>query len=125
LTKPELTPGERRKAALDKLAKHHNAVDHLTAVISTYTLETELLEVGNAAIMRKAFLTLRKRSGAKWDAAAGLSGDARAKAIDGIFKDARKGDFAQILADLIERHDEDLPFTVPPYIEKAILEVVK
>jgi putative ATP-dependent endonuclease of OLD family len=124
-TKPKLTPGERRKAALDKLAKHHNATDYLKAVISTYTLETELLEVGNAAIMRKAFLTLHKRSGAKWDVAAGLTGDARAKAIDGIFNDARKGDFAQILADLIERHDENLPFTVPPYIEKAILEVVK
>lgn len=122
--KAKLTSGERRKAVLDELAQKNDAADHMTVIASTYTLETELLEVGNAAIMRKAYLTLHKRSGKKWDAAANLEGDERAKAMDLIFKDARKGDFAQTLADLIERKNDDTPFTVPKYIEKAILAVV-
>jgi putative ATP-dependent endonuclease of OLD family len=121
---PALLPGERRKAALDRLAAKNKATDCLTAITSTYSLETELLEVGNAAILRKAYLTGHKRSGKKWDAAVKLEGDARAKAMDLIFKEARKGDFAQILADLIEAKDKDLPFTVPKYIEDAILAVV-
>ena len=119
-----LLPGERRKAALDKLAAKNKATDCLTAITSTYTLETELLEVGNAAILRKAYLTRHPRSGKKWDAAVKLEGDARVEAMDLIFKEARKGDFAQILADLIEAKDNDLPFTVPKYIEDAIFAVV-
>jgi putative ATP-dependent endonuclease of OLD family len=119
-----LLPGERRKAALDKLAERNKATDCLTAITSTYTLETELLEVGNAAILRKAYLTCHSRSAEKWDAAVELEGDERAEAMDRIFKEAGKGDFAQILADLIEAEDEDLPFTAPKYIEDAILAVV-
>ncbi|WP_439629996.1 ATP-dependent nuclease [Shinella sp.] len=122
---PKPLPGERRKAALDKLASKNDATDCMSVITSTYTLETELLEVGNTDILRKAYLTLHKRSARKWDTAVALKGDTRAKAIDAIFKDARKGDFAQVLADLIEREDKNLPFTVPKYIEKAILEVVK
>lgn len=121
---PALLPGEQRKAALDRLAAKNKATDCLTAITSTYSLETELLEVGNAAILRKAYLTCHKRSGKKWDAAVKLEGDARAKAMDLLFKEARKGDFAQILADLIEAKDKDLLFTVPKYIEDTILAVV-
>lgn len=119
-----LSPGEQRKAALDKLAKNNDAIDCLSAFTSTYTLETELLEVGNTAILRKAYLTLHKNSATKWDAAVKLEGHARAKAMNLIFKHARKGDFAQVLADLIETEDTGLPFTVPKYIGDAILAVV-
>lgn len=121
---PAQLPGERRKAALDKLALSNGAVDCLTAYTSTYTLEPELLEAGNAAILRKAYLTLHERSAPKWDAAVALTGDDRAKSVGKIFKNTRKGDFAQVLAELIEAADQDLPFTVPKYIEDAILAVV-
>lgn len=114
-------PGEQRKAALEALAKNLGATNHTAAITSTYSLETELLEAGNAAILEKAYLALHPKSQKKWKRAASLSGDERAKAIHTIFKSTRKGDFAQILARLIEDGDA---FTVPSYIAKAIEEVV-
>jgi putative ATP-dependent endonuclease of OLD family len=114
-------PGEMRKAALMSLASSLGANEHLAAVTSVYSLETELLEAGNSAILRKAYLTLHPRSKKKWDNAVALSGDERAKKIHEIFKKTRKGDFAQILARLIEDGDA---FVVPAYIAKAIEEVV-
>ncbi|RUX07651.1 ATP-dependent endonuclease [Mesorhizobium sp. M8A.F.Ca.ET.059.01.1.1] len=114
-------PGEMRKAALMSLASSLGASEHLAAVTSIYSLETELLEAGNSAILRKAYLTLHPRSKKKWDNAVALSGDERAKKIHEIFKKTRKGDFAQILARLIEDGDT---FVVPAYIAKAIEEVV-
>jgi putative ATP-dependent endonuclease of OLD family len=122
-TVPEETPipGEMRKAALMSLAGLIGASEHLAAVTSVYSLETELLEAGNSAILRKAYLTLHPRSKKKWDNAVALSGDERAKKIHEIFKKTRKGDFAQILARLIEDGDA---FVVPAYIAKAIEEVV-
>jgi putative ATP-dependent endonuclease of OLD family len=120
---PELIPGQRRKIALDALAKENGSSDCLAAVTSTYSLETELIEAGNGAILRKAYLTLHPKSEKKWDEATGLAGDERAKAIDKIFKGARKGDFAQVLADLIEGKKD--AFYVPSYISTAIQMVVE
>lgn len=121
----KILPGERRKRALDALAKTNGAEGVLSATTSRYSLESELLEAGNAAILRAAYVSLHNRSGKKWDKAAALEGDARAKAIQGIFKNARKGDFAQALADLIEKIDQNQhTFVVPKYIEDTIREVV-
>lgn len=117
-----LIPGERRKRALDKLAAANGATAILAAVTSRYSLESELLEAGNDDILRAAYLRLHPKSGRKWDKAAALEGDERAKEIQAIFKNARKGDFAQVLADLIEKKKH--VFVVPPYIEKTIREVV-
>lgn len=119
---PTSTPGERRKAALDALAKANGATDCVATITSNYSLESELLAAGNNEILRKAYTTLHPRSGKKWDEAVRLDGDARAQAIQGLFEDTRKGDFAQVLADLIEK--KTLPFYVPPYIEQMIREVV-
>ncbi len=116
------SPGERRKAALDALAKTNCASGYTVAITSTYSLESELLVDGNNDILRKAYTTLHKNSGKKWDKAVKLEGDARARAIQALFKDARKGDFAQVLANLIEK--KTLPFKVPAYIEQTIREVV-
>ena len=121
----EILPGERRKRTLDALAKTNRAEGVLSAITSRYSLESELVEAGNAAILRAAYVSLHKRSGKKWDRAAALDGDARAKAIQGIFKNARKGDFAQVLADLIEKIDQNKhTFVVPKYIDDTIREVV-
>jgi len=115
-------PGERRKRALDALAKTNGATTILAAITSRYSLESELLEAGNGDILRAAYIALHPRSGKKWDRAVALQGDARAKVIQAIFKNARKGDFAQVLADLIEKKKHS--FTVPTYIEQTIREVV-
>lgn len=117
-----IIPGERRKRALDALATANGASTVLAAITSRYSLESELLEAGNGDILRAAYVSLHRRSGEKWDKAAALGGDERAKAIGKIFKNARKGDFAQTLADLIEK--KKFTFIVPAYIEKTIREVV-
>lgn len=117
-----LTPGERRKRVLDKLAKANGAAAVLAAVTSRHSLESELLEAGNGDILRAAYLRLHPRSGKKWDKAVALQGDERAKVVQAIFKEARKGDFAQALADLIEKNEHT--FVVPSYIEQTIREVV-
>jgi putative ATP-dependent endonuclease of the OLD family len=117
-----IIPGERRKRALDALAMANGASAILVAITSRYSLESELLEAGNGAILRAAYVSMHPRSGKKWDKAAALAGDERAKAVGAIFKNARKGDFAQMLADLIEK--KTYAFVVPAYIEKTIREVV-
>jgi putative ATP-dependent endonuclease of OLD family len=93
----------------------------MAAITSTFSLEAELLEAGNADIMGNAYLALHPKSKKKWDDAVALAGDERAKRMHELFKEARKGDFAQILAQLIE---EGQPFKVPAYIEEAINQVV-
>ncbi|MBU2936512.1 MULTISPECIES: ATP-dependent nuclease [Pacificibacter] len=120
-----LLPGELRKAAVDKLAAKNGASDCIAAISSTYTLEAELLDVGNAEILREAFLTLHTRSEKKWDAMVKLQGDDRAKELAKVFDTTRKGEFAHVLADLIASKDPHYPFTVPTYINRAILAVVE
>lgn len=115
-------PGEQRKAALEKLAERLDAKAHLAVLTSTYSLEAELLDFGNGEILRKAYLALHRRSQKKWDALAALSGDARAQAVHDLFKTTRKGDFAQVLARLIE--DGKDTFVVPGYMAAAIEAVV-
>ncbi|MCZ8186207.1 MAG: AAA family ATPase [Beijerinckiaceae bacterium] len=117
-----IIPGERRKAALEKLAADMSANDIFAAITSTYSLEAELIEAGNAAILEKAYLELHPRSKKKWQNAVSKSGDDRARAIHKIFKAARKGDFAQVLARLIEDGET---FTVPAYIATAIERLVE
>ncbi|GLR82905.1 AAA family ATPase (plasmid) [Azospirillum oryzae] len=122
-TKKEvIIPGEQRKRELDALAKANGASAVFAAITSRYSLESELLEAGNGTILRAAYVSLHPRSGKKWDKAAALEGDERAKVIGAIFKNARKGDFAQTLAALIE--EKEHTFIVPTYIEKTIREVV-
>lgn len=116
-----LIPGERRKLALDQLVDELCATDYFTAINSTYSLESELIEAGNADLLEKAYLELHPRSKTKWRNALKKEGDERAKAINKIFKNARKGDFAQILARRIEDGEE---LKVPEYIARAIEQLV-
>jgi putative ATP-dependent endonuclease of OLD family len=116
-----LIPGERRKRDLEALAGGLGATDIFHAITSTYSLESELVEAGNADLLEKAYLELHERSKKKWREAIEKEGDERAKAIHKIFKDARKGDFAQILARLIEDGEE---LKVPAYITNAIERLV-
>lgn len=117
----KLIPGERRKRSLDRLVGGLGASDQFAAVTSTYSLESELVEAGNAGLLEKVFLELHKRSRTKWRNAMKKEGDERAQAIHKIFKNARKGDFAQILARRIEDGEE---LKVPAYIKDAIDQLV-
>lgn len=117
----KLIPGERRKRSLDRLVGGLGASDQFAAVTSTYSLESELVEAGNADLLEKVFLELHKRSRTKWRNAMKKEGDERAQAIHKIFKNARKGDFAQILARRIEDGEE---LKVPAYIKNAIDQLV-
>lgn len=124
-TSPEpadgLIPGARRKAALDALVRDLGASAHFTAIASTYSLESELIEAGNGDLLEQVFLTLHPKSKKKWRNAMALDGDERARKVHGIFKTVRKGDFAQLLARRIE---EGATFTVPAYLTTAITELV-
>ncbi len=110
-------PGNRRKAELEALAATAGASSLLDVVVNTYSLEPELVAAGNAELLKKVYLALHPRSEEKWDAAANQTGDEQARAIQDLFKDTRKGDFAHILADKIAEGES---FNVPPYIRQAI-----
>ena len=116
------TPGELRKIAYETIAKELIASGVLHVSINTYSLETELVNAGNGALLKGVYLKLHPKSEAKWDAAVALSGDARAAAVQGLFDNTPKGDFAQLLAEAIREGDS---FNVPPYLRTAIENVVQ
>lgn len=116
------TPGDLRKEELDNLAKNIGASALFKAVVSTYSLETELVIAQNGVLLKTVYLELHKNSGPKWDEAVSKVGDEQAKAIQSLFESTRKGDFAQILADKI---NEGAAFEVPAYIKEAIEAIVE
>jgi len=115
-------PGDTRRAALDALAADKGAADILDVCVNTYSLEAELVAAGNAACMKEVYLGLHPRSEAKWNDAIAKDGDARAKAIQELFKTTPKGDFAQLLAEKVAASEA---FNVPSYIRAAIEALVK
>lgn len=118
----EESPGEKRRAELHSLATGKHVTDILDVIVNTYSLETELVTAGNAACMKDVYLELHPRSAAKWDEALAKDGDARAKAIQELFKNTPKGDFAQLLA---EKVGTSMTFNIPGYIRDAIEALVK
>lgn len=119
--KSGLTPGETRKECYDCIATEIGAKDLCVTIINNYSLEVELLMAGNGDILRKAFLVIHPKSAEKWDAVVAHTGDELANQMHELFKSARKGDYSQALAELIE---DDEPFEVPSYLESAIKEIV-
>ena len=118
----EESPGEKRRSELRSLAMATSAADILDVIVNTYSLETELVTAGNAACMEEVYLDLHPRSAAKWNEALVKDGDARAKAIQELFKNTPKGDFAQLLA---EKVATSMTFKVPGYLRGAIEALVK
>lgn len=114
--------GEERKAHLEAIGNDLNAGDLLDVVVSTYSLESELVAAGNADLMREVYLEIHPRSQTKWENAVAKVGDERAMAVQELFTTTRKGDFAQILA---ERIDNGAHLVVPEYIQVAIEALVK
>ena len=116
------TPGELRKTAYEELATNLTASEIFHAVINTYSLETELVNAGNGALLKEIYLKLHPKSEAKWDTAVALNGDARAAEVQGLFRDTPKGDFAQLLAEAIRGAAN---FIVPAYLRTAIEALVQ
>jgi len=116
------TPGELRRTKYEQIAMELTEGQILHAVTNTYSLETELVNAGNDALMKQVYLKVHSRSEAKWDAAVALAGDGRAAAIQGLFNDTPKGDFAQLLAEAIQGA---VGFNVPAYIRAAIEALVR
>jgi len=115
-------PGNRRKTELAALAVAAGASPILDVVVNTYSLEPELVGAGNAPLLKTVYLTLHPQSEVKWDAAISKAGDEQARAIQDLFSDTRKGDFAHVLADKIAA---GASFIVPPYIRQAIEALVR
>jgi putative ATP-dependent endonuclease of OLD family len=116
------TAGELRKTKLDTLVATLGGTSLFHSVINTYSLESELVRAGNAAAMKEIYLSMHPRSEEKWDNAVTLIGDNQASAIQSLFEDTRKGDFAQLLAEAITSAEA---FTVPEYIRQAIVAIVQ
>lgn len=117
-----IIPGAGRKRDLEALVAGLGAGDLLEVVINDYSLETELVRAGNAAVLRDVFFKLHPRSGDKWDTAIAEAGAAQAMAIQKLFETTRKGDFAQLVAEEINK---GTAFTVPAYLKMAIEALVK
>lgn len=115
-------PGQKRKDQLERVARYREASDNLTVAVSTYTLESELIEAGNEQIMESAFLELYRDSKSSWDQAIVKTGDDRAKAVENLFKHRRKGDFAQVLAERIASYPD---FKIPDYLTQALEALVE
>jgi putative ATP-dependent endonuclease of OLD family len=124
--------GQAQKDKLDALAKEIGASALLHVEVSTYSLETELLEAGNTDLMRAVFVGMHRNSGARWDTEAAKSGAERALGIHQLFKTRSKGEYAHRLAEEVIRETRTkrapgspvFRFHVPAYITKAIQEVV-
>lgn len=117
-----VTPGAQRKRDLEVTVAELGADDLLDVVINDYSLETELVRAGNAALLKEVYVKLHPRSADKWDAAVAQTGAAQAVAIQKLFETTRKGDFAQLLAEEI---NNGKVFTVPAYLKVAIEALVK
>jgi len=112
-----LTAGHNRKRIYDEIAGGTNAATICETYVNDYSLETELLTAGNNVVLKEAYIVCHPQSGEKWDNAVAHTGDELAASMHTLFREARKGDFSQVLAELIEDGRE---FVVPKYLSDAI-----
>ncbi|PCJ43370.1 MAG: ATP-dependent endonuclease [SAR86 cluster bacterium] len=112
-----LTAGENRKRIYDEFSEKAEATTTCLTYINKYSLEAELLIAGNHGTLKAAYIAIHPQSEEKWDLAVKNSGDKLAESIHSLFMETRKGDFSQVLAELIE---DGLKFEVPKYLSDAI-----
>ncbi len=113
----DLTAGANRKRIYDEIAESVGAATICATYINDYSLETELLTAGNNDVLKAAYMVVHPRSEVKWDNAVAHTGDELAASMNDLFNETRKGDFAQVLAELIE---SGVNFVVPKYLLDAI-----
>jgi putative ATP-dependent endonuclease of OLD family len=109
-----------RKEDLEALAAEWNVAERLTVFTNQVTLEHELFSAGNEELLKRVFLSLHRRSRARWTAVIeGVAVAERPAAFVRLLADmeVRKGDFAQQLSEFIEH---GVTFVVPDYLRDAI-----
>ena len=124
--------GENRRRVLTEAFRTHVDSGCLAITVGGTTLEAELYGLSaNEVLLRKAFETQHPRSLEKWDAIMPQgegTADERATAFSGALKagslDLGKGDFAQVVAELIVDAPDKGQFEVPAYLEEAIRNAV-
>jgi putative ATP-dependent endonuclease of OLD family len=117
------SPGASRKAALDAFAAEQDASDLLHVSVNDFSLESELALAGNEALLRAAYLKAHPKSESNWTTAVANTGrEAKARAIQDLFGNTAKGDFAQTLAEALRKVTD---FQVPGYLRAAIEELVR
>jgi len=112
-----LTAGANRKHIYDEMAEGVGAEAICETYINDYSLETELLTAGNHDVLKTTYIVVHPQSEGKWDKAVANTGDDLAASMHSLFKETRKGDFAQVLAQQIEDGEK---FEVPKYLSDAI-----
>ncbi|MDH5858815.1 ATP-dependent nuclease [Lampropedia aestuarii] len=119
----QLSPGSSRKAELVAFAAKQNASDLIDVSVNDFSLESELALAGNEELLKAAYLKAHPRSEYNWTSAlANTDREAKARAIQRLFDNTPKGDFAQTLA---ERLQEAKDFNVPGYLRAAIEALVR
>ncbi len=124
--------GEDRRHDLTEAFQGHVDSGCLSIMVGGTTLEAELFAFpANEAVLRQAFETQHPRSLAKWDAIMPQgqgSAAERATAFSAALKagslDLGKGDFAQVVAELIVSAADEDQFQVPDYLRGAIRHAV-
>ncbi len=120
--------GDARKKHMTTTFRSHVEAGRLSVHVGATTLEAELFaSVHNEAILRKAFEEQHPRSLTKWDEISPsdtATAEERALAFSEALKsktlDLGKGDFAQVLAELLSDLTDATQFTTPTYLESAI-----
>jgi putative ATP-dependent endonuclease of OLD family len=115
-------PGVKRKCDLVQLASSIGSLSVLHVILNKYSLETELIIAGNEEYIKPIYMEFHSRSERNWDEALAQKGTNRAKAIQKLFENTPKGDFAHILA---EKLTVDDTFKVPAYISRSIKTIVR
>lgn len=116
--------GRRRKKDFRELAGQLGATAILGCYINRYSLESALVAAGNGDLLKRVFLKHKPLSSAQWDAAVAKTGLEQAAAIQKLFEDTRKGDFAQSLAAVLESEDGK-DFRTPRYLSAAIRALIR
>jgi putative ATP-dependent endonuclease of the OLD family len=123
LASGQSSPGASRKVALDAFAKEQDAGDLLHVSVNDFSLESELALAGNEALLKAAYLEAHPRSESNWTSAvANTNREAKARAIQDLFGNTAKGDFAQTLAEKLTNASD---FKVPAYLRDAIEALVR
>jgi putative ATP-dependent endonuclease of OLD family len=117
-------PGSR-KTDLEAQAAGWGTAAKLSVFTNAMTLEQELFDAGNQALLKTAFFALYPRSEVLWTSNIdAVQPNDRATAFVELLKtkQTRKGDFAQRIAELIEAGET---FEVPEYLARAIEKVAE
>lgn len=125
ITDNDPTAPGNRKEQLESIVKGLGTLAKLSVFTNKVTLEHELFNTGNEALLKKIFLEIYPKSEVRWGSdIESVQPEERAEAFVSLLKNTqtRKGDFAQRLAEHIEAGDE---FRVPAYFEQAIRRAVE